>query len=367
MSVVLLQSACASSIASRRHTLLQQIQSTQPQEHRPAVIQQRAAAAVTLLSLRGGADDGALPDPPKPPADKDALQLPSDAADADEDGAVALSPIGSCMAGVKKIIGMLLSLLSPSHDYAKVGSDLLGNSEQQCGYAADDESWRTQRKKLNEVELQAATRKRVLRDLRLIKRETDLGLEVEDCECLTDWVIKLVGAKGTVYENEIYRLRVRFHADYPSQPPEVTFMRPAPVHEHIYSDGKICAYHHRRRVPPPRAAAASRRHEPPPPAADFFPARMLAACSFLAAAALTRAAPVLSTCPLPTTAQASTSSTTTGTRSSTSSRSASRFSRCSRAQRARSARRTTTPPSSCRRGRRRGICSGSSMMTSARV
>ena len=35
-------------------------------------------------------------------------------------------------------------------------------------------------------------------------------------------------------------MRFRFHADYPQQPPEVTFMRPAPVHEHIYSDGKIC-------------------------------------------------------------------------------------------------------------------------------
>ena len=78
------------------------------------------------------------------------------------------------------------------------------------------------------------------RDLRRIKAETDIGLEVEDCECLTDWVIKLTGAKNTIYEGEIYRLRVRFHADYPSAPPEVTFMRPAPVHEHIYSDGKIC-------------------------------------------------------------------------------------------------------------------------------
>ena len=57
---------------------------------------------------------------------------------------------------------------------------------------------------------------------------------------LTDWVVKLTGAKGTVYEGEIYRLRIRFHPDYPGQPPEITFMRPAPVHEHIYSDGKIC-------------------------------------------------------------------------------------------------------------------------------
>ena len=90
------------------------------------------------------------------------------------------------------------------------------------------------------MELHAAARKRVLRDLRILKKEQELGLEVEDAECLTDWIVKLVGAKGTVYEGEIYRLRVRFHADYPSMPPEVTFLRPAPVHEHIYSDGKIC-------------------------------------------------------------------------------------------------------------------------------
>ena len=28
--------------------------------------------------------------------------------------------------------------------------------------------------------------------------------------------------------------------EYPLRPPEVRFLRPAPVHEHIYSDGKIC-------------------------------------------------------------------------------------------------------------------------------
>ena len=126
-------------------------------------------------------------------------------------------------------------------DYAKAGTDILGDSSQLCGFAPDDESWKTQRKKINHAELQVDSRKRVMKDLRIMKRDgEELGLEVEDCECLTDWVVKLVGAKGTVYEGETYRLRVRFHADYPSQPPEVTFMRPAPVHEHIYSDGKIC-------------------------------------------------------------------------------------------------------------------------------
>ena len=130
--------------------------------------------------------------------------------------------------------------MSPSYSYAKVGTDILGDSSQMCGFAQDDESWRTQRKKLNDAELQPNSRKRVLKDLRIMKRDgSEIGIEVEDCECLTDWVVKVIGAAGTIYEGEIYRLRVRFHPDYPSQPPEVTFMRPAPVHEHIYSDGKV--------------------------------------------------------------------------------------------------------------------------------
>jgi len=154
--------------------------------------------------------------------------------------AAAAQQVG-CWSGLQKLWQMLVSLLSPSYSYAKVGTDILGDSSQMSGFDPDDESWRTQRKKLNEEELQAGSRKRVLKDLRIMKRDgAEIGIEVEDCECLTDWVVKVVGAAGTVYEGEIYRLRVRFHADYPSQPPTVTFMRPAPVHEHIYSDGKIC-------------------------------------------------------------------------------------------------------------------------------
>jgi len=163
------------------------------------------------------------------------LQLP------DEDAAVAqLSAMDACWAGVKKLLNMLMSLLSPSYEYSKAGQDLLGDKSQDTGFDPEDESWRTQRKKINDVELHASVRKRVLRDLRKLKSDEGLGIEVEDAECLTDWVVKLVGAEGSVYEGEIYRLRFRFHADYPTQPPEVTFMRPAPVHEHIYSDGKIC-------------------------------------------------------------------------------------------------------------------------------
>ena len=190
-----------------------------------------------LLLLRGGADDStaaAVEPAASESSDAEPLQL------ADDDEILPPSAMASCWAGVRKLLGLLASLFSPSYEYSKAGADLLGDTSQDSGFDPEDESWKTQRKKINDVELQAAVRKRVLRDLRRLKAEEDLGLEVEDCECLTDWVVKLVGAKNTIYEGEIYRLRVRFHADYPTQPPEVTFMRPAPMHEHIYSDGKIC-------------------------------------------------------------------------------------------------------------------------------
>ena len=94
----------------------------------------------------------------------------------------------------------------PNHNYAKaLGEDILDETGKTSGWAADDESWRTARKKLNQVELPPAVRKRVLRDLRKLKaltNETAPGLELEDSECLTDWVIKLTGAPGTVFAGE---------------------------------------------------------------------------------------------------------------------------------------------------------------------
>ena len=192
------------------------------------------AAPSAAAALRGGADDadGSLPQP-REPAPRPHGKLP----DPTEQPAES-TPVG-CWAVLRRIFSALSSLLVPKYDYAKVPMEILGD-ERQAGFAPDDESWRTARKKLHQVELGPVARKRVLRDLRILRAETDLGLEVEDSECLTDWIVKLVGAPNTVYAGEIYRLRVRFHADYPTHPPEVTFLRPAPVHEHIYSDGKIC-------------------------------------------------------------------------------------------------------------------------------
>lgn len=135
-------------------------------------------------------------------------------------------------------------MLTPAQSTGHVAienADVYGNEDQMSGFAPDDDSWRSQRKKIWNVQLPPDARKRVLRDLRRLKQDgEELGIFVEDSEVLTDWVVKVVGRPNTCFADEIYRLRIRFHADYPRKPPEVVFLRPAPVHEHIYSDGKIC-------------------------------------------------------------------------------------------------------------------------------
>lgn len=54
------------------------------------------------------------------------------------------------------------------------------------------------------------------------------------------WQITFNAAPGTIYEGEVFTLRVRFTDDYPMDSPEVVFIPPAPVHSHIYSNGHIC-------------------------------------------------------------------------------------------------------------------------------
>ncbi|KAH7281503.1 hypothetical protein KP509_36G050900 [Ceratopteris richardii] len=57
---------------------------------------------------------------------------------------------------------------------------------------------------------------------------------------LSRWIVRISGAKGTLYENESFLLQFDFTDDYPMEAPEVIFLPPAPLHPHIYSNGHIC-------------------------------------------------------------------------------------------------------------------------------
>ena len=52
--------------------------------------------------------------------------------------------------------------------------------------------------------------------------------------------VKLFGVENTLYAHEVFELQMRFPSSYPLQSPEVQFLRPAPRHPHIYSNGHIC-------------------------------------------------------------------------------------------------------------------------------
>ena len=57
---------------------------------------------------------------------------------------------------------------------------------------------------------------------------------------IRQWIISVVGAEGTIYAGEKYRLKFSFPSDYPFSPPSVYFLQPIPKHEHVYSNGDIC-------------------------------------------------------------------------------------------------------------------------------
>ncbi|KAI9280580.1 ubiquitin-conjugating enzyme/RWD-like protein [Umbelopsis sp. AD052] len=61
------------------------------------------------------------------------------------------------------------------------------------------------------------------------------------------WIILIVGAPGTLYEGEHFKLEFHFTPSYPLESPEVLFIKPfVPIHpqfppfQQIYSNGHIC-------------------------------------------------------------------------------------------------------------------------------
>lgn len=75
-------------------------------------------------------------------------------------------------------------------------------------------------------------------------REPPPGVHVDGDQAgqnLTQWIIHMEGAKGTLYEGERFQLQFKFSSKYPFDSPEVTFIGGnIPVHPHIYSNGHIC-------------------------------------------------------------------------------------------------------------------------------
>ncbi|KFM28692.1 putative ubiquitin-conjugating enzyme E2 18, partial [Auxenochlorella protothecoides] len=71
------------------------------------------------------------------------------------------------------------------------------------------------------------------------------GCKLIQYEPLLTWVIEMHGpdrdqSAAPLYHGEVYQLQVCFTDRYPLESPIVTFVPPAPIHPHIYSNGHIC-------------------------------------------------------------------------------------------------------------------------------
>ncbi|XP_071573477.1 ubiquitin-conjugating enzyme E2 W [Temnothorax nylanderi] len=88
------------------------------------------------------------------------------------------------------------------------------------------------------------SKRRLQKELMSLIREPPPGVHVDGelaGQNLTQWIIHMEGAKGTLYEGEQFQLQFKFSSKYPFDSPEVTFIGGnIPIHPHVYSNGHIC-------------------------------------------------------------------------------------------------------------------------------
>jgi ubiquitin-conjugating enzyme E2 W len=81
---------------------------------------------------------------------------------------------------------------------------------------------------------------RIQRELKEFLQSPPPNLTVKVGSNIRIWIVTLTGAANTIYEGEVYKLRIQFPKDYPMVPPSVYFLPPPPQHEHVYTNGDIC-------------------------------------------------------------------------------------------------------------------------------
>lgn len=82
---------------------------------------------------------------------------------------------------------------------------------------------------------------RIQRELKEFIKSPPPNLSVQVGSNIRVWIVTMVGAKNSIYEGEVFKLRVSFPPQYPTVPPSVYFLQGhIPVHEHVYTNGDIC-------------------------------------------------------------------------------------------------------------------------------
>lgn len=121
--------------------------------------------------------------------------------------------------------------------------------------ATEDDVRKTKPKKTSVLKKPSATTKkhlstnikntnpnyRIQKELKEFIKSPPPNLSVQVGSNMRVWIVTIVGAESTIYEGEVFKLRVSFPAQYPTVPPSVYFLQGhIPTHEHVYTNGDIC-------------------------------------------------------------------------------------------------------------------------------
>nr|XP_022314300.1 ubiquitin-conjugating enzyme E2 W-like isoform X2 [Crassostrea virginica] len=86
--------------------------------------------------------------------------------------------------------------------------------------------------------------KRLQKELQALLKDPPHGVKVDAQSIyknLSEWIVDLDGAPGTLFEGEKFQLGFKFGSRYPFDSPQVMFIgENIPLHPHVYSNGHIC-------------------------------------------------------------------------------------------------------------------------------
>uniref|UniRef100_A0A8C2CSD2 N-terminal E2 ubiquitin-conjugating enzyme n=1 Tax=Cyprinus carpio TaxID=7962 RepID=A0A8C2CSD2_CYPCA len=94
------------------------------------------------------------------------------------------------------------------------------------------------------LSIMASMQKRLQKELLALQSDPPPGMTLNERSVqntITEWLIDMEGAPGTLYEGEKFQLLFKFSSRYPFDSPQVMFTgENIPVHPHVYSNGHIC-------------------------------------------------------------------------------------------------------------------------------
>ncbi|KAG7345981.1 ubiquitin-conjugating enzyme [Nitzschia inconspicua] len=174
-------------------------------------------------------------------------------------GDEALPPLSgilrSCFHVMEKLTGIkLLPSKIKETKASRKGSKKSKKSRKATSTHDDESNSATKKRSAVSKKASAATKKhvsgtlkssnpnyRIQKELKKFIKEPPPNLSVQVGSNIRVWVVTMVGANNTIYEGEVFKLRISFPKDYPTVPPSVYFLKGyIPKHEHVYTNGDIC-------------------------------------------------------------------------------------------------------------------------------